>query len=163
MRWVDEKRAPPGFPVIPIAEKKQDTARPMVDRIPQGRIIRAMPLDLENSPYVWLIGPLWMVFVFGPLLWRFSRSGPVLRWAREAGVKLLEYERPWLNRGPFPVGTNKDRAVYRLTVQFPEGHILSGWLRVEIRPPFTGEVEVVWDRAAPAPHGFPVLMVDKTK
>ena len=100
----------------------------------------------------------------GPALyfiWRSGRKKAVLKkWAAAEKVRLIDYQERGFARGPFFFWTGKGQAVFRITVEYPDGRIATGWARCGDW--FVGllsdAVEVRWDQEKPQPPGFPVIV-----
>ena len=81
-------------------------------------------------------------------IWVFSRARNMLEaWARENGYNILSSEMRLLRRGPFFWTTSKNQVVYYVTVQTPDGHNTSGFVRCGgfWWGVFTDKVEVRWE------------------
>ena len=82
------------------------------------------------------------------------------RWAKEQGIRLVEYENRRLLIGPFFWNAMGGHAVFRVLVEYPNGATRSGWVRCNIRTMFrfSDPVEARWDDEKTKPPGFPVII-----
>jgi len=80
---------------------------------------------------------------------RATKSEEMLRqWATKQGIRVVDFERPLFARGPFFWESSSQQAVFRITAEFPDGHIAHGWVLCGsvFLGPWSDEMIVKWDK-----------------
>ena len=94
--------------------------------------------------------------------WGSKRKIEIIkRWEAANGCRVIDREERSLMRGPYFLRAGKGQAVFRVTVEFPDGQIAKGWIRCGswALGLLSNEVEVKWDEEMPQPPGFPVVLL----